>query len=85
LKASIDYLDGQGYKEFMNVVDSGAPDYFDKNKFKALSGVWVRLNNADYPRIYVCACNYDAELEGEYMFEDSKNSIAMRNIRLTAF
>jgi F5/8 type C domain len=85
LKASIDYLDGQGYKEFMNVVDSGAPDYFfNKNMFKALSWFWVRLNNADNPRIYVCACNYDAELEGEYMFEDSKNSIAMRNIRLTA-
>jgi len=85
LKASIDYLDGQGYKEFMNVVDSGAPDYFfDKNMFKALSWFWVRLNNADFGRIYVCACNYDAQLEGEYMFEDSKNSIAMRNIRLTA-
>ena len=84
LKGAVDYKDGKGYQEVMNLVDTGAPaSFFDKTLFKKMSYFWIRLNNSAHGRIYVVADNYDSQLELEFMFEPAKSSIALRNVELT--
>jgi len=88
LRGAIDYMDGAGYKEVMNLVDSNAEEWFLKKELIKNSYFWIRLNNPkpndDHGRIYVMAMNWDAVLELEFMFEPSKNSIALRNVTLKA-
>lgn len=74
------WLDGKHVKEGFH--NNPKPYYLDEKTFMALSWFWIRGNNSDHPRIYVCACNYNASLEGEWMFEAGKPSIALRNIVL---
>jgi hypothetical protein len=60
------------------------PYYLNKTQIMGLSWFWIRLNNSAHGRIYICACNYNSSLTGEWMFEAGKPSIALRNIRLVA-
>ena len=60
-----------------------APAYVNKASFAQNSYFWIRSNNADHGRIYVCATNYDSALELEFKF-DGGNSIGLRNVQLIA-
>lgn len=85
LKGAIDYMDGAGFKEVMNKVDSNPDAWFmDKALNMKNSYIWIRLNNSDHGRIYIMAINWDSELTLDFMFEPSKNSIALRNVDLVA-
>jgi hypothetical protein len=54
------------------------------SKLSQNSYFWIRLNNSDHGRIYVMAKNIDSTLSLDFMFEPSKNSIALRNVKLVA-
>lgn len=82
LIGSIDYLDGKGFVQVMNLVDSNAEAWFfekDGNKY-----IWIRINNSAHGRIYIMAYNYDAELTVPFMFEPATNSIALKDVELVA-
>lgn len=82
LKGAVDYKDGKGFVQVMSEVDNSAEAWFftkEGNKY-----FWIRLNNADHGRIYIMAYNYDSELTLDFMFEPSKNSIALKNVKLVA-
>lgn len=67
-----------------NVVDKNPPEWFNKDLLNKNSYFWIRLNNADHGRMYIMAINTDSALELDFMFEPSKNSIALRNVVLNA-
>jgi hypothetical protein len=46
------------------------------------SMIWLRLNNSDHGRIYICAINIDSALDFDFKFE--ANSIAFKNVKLNA-
>lgn len=72
------YLDGKHIKQGFH---NNPKDYYlDAAMFGALSWVWIRINNSDHGRIYICVCNYNVSFEGEWMFESGKPSVALRNV-----
>jgi len=46
------------------------------------SMIWLRLNNSDHGRIYICAINIDSALDFDFKFE--ANSIAFKNVKLVS-
>ncbi|WP_411753287.1 hypothetical protein [Serratia sp. (in: enterobacteria)] len=72
-------IDGKKIGEHTVSISHGTKEKCDQNSY-----FWIRLNNSDHGRIYVMAKNYNSKLSLDFMFEPSKNSIALRNVRLVA-
>lgn len=74
---------GSGFVKECDKVDSSAEAwFFDKSLLAACSWFWIRINNSDHGRIYVCRTNYNSVLELDFKFEPSKNSVGLRNVDL---
>jgi len=83
LIGELDY--GSGFKKEMDLVDSRAEAwFFDKALILGESWFWIRINNSDHPRIYVCKPNYDSILELDFKFEPSKSSVGLRDVTLSS-
>ena len=81
--AKIDY--GDGPKKFADCVDKNPDAWFNNKELNQKNSyVWIRLNNADHGRIYILVINWDAEMKLDFMFEPKENSIALRNVTVTA-
>ncbi len=59
--------------------DKGDISLLPKNSY-----IWLRLNNDDHGRIYIMAINVNSQLDLDFKFEPSQNSIAFKNVELKA-
>jgi hypothetical protein len=85
LIGKVDFKDGKGLVEVMNVVDESPDAWFnDETRVRKSSYVWIRLNNDDHGRIYIMVINWDAIMTLDFMFEPNENSIALRNVNVDA-
>jgi|SRR6187431_101312 len=59
--------------------DKGDISLLSKNSY-----MWLRLNNSDHGRIYIMAININSQLDLDFRFDPSNNSIYFKNVELKA-